>query len=45
MPAPGAERRPNGRSPLAANTVYAVAVDGWPKNAGGADWAFTTGAK
>jgi hypothetical protein len=33
------------KTPLAANTTYAVAVDGWPKDAGGADWMFTTGAK
>jgi hypothetical protein len=33
------------KTPLAANTVYAVAVDGWPKNASGADWTFTTGSK
>jgi hypothetical protein len=31
--------------PLAANTTYTVAVDGWPKNDAGTDWQFTTGAK
>lgn len=30
---------------LAPNTTYTVAVDGWPKDSGGADWTFTTGAK
>jgi hypothetical protein len=29
--------------PLAANTVYTVAVDGWPKDDPGTDWQFTTG--
>lgn len=29
--------------PLAANTTYTVAVDGWPKNDAGTDWQFTTG--
>jgi hypothetical protein len=33
------------KTPLAANTVYAVAVDDWPKDARGADWTFTTGSK
>lgn len=33
------------KTPLAANTLYTVAVDGWPKDAGGTDWTFTTGAK
>jgi hypothetical protein len=33
------------KTPLLANTTYAVAVDGWPRDAGGADWTFTTGAK
>jgi hypothetical protein len=30
---------------LAANATYTVAVDGWPKDAAGTDWTFTTGAK
>jgi hypothetical protein len=30
---------------LAPNATYAVAVDGWPADARGADWTFTTGAK
>lgn len=29
--------------PLAANTTYTVAVDGWVKEDAGADWQFTTG--
>jgi hypothetical protein len=29
--------------PLAANTIYTVAVDGWPKDDAGGDWQFTTG--
>jgi hypothetical protein len=31
------------KAPLAANTTYTVAVDGWPKDCAGADWSFTTG--
>jgi hypothetical protein len=30
---------------LAPSTTYTVAVDGWPKDSGGADWTFTTGPK
>ncbi len=33
------------KTPLAANTTYTVAVDGWPKGLTAADWTFTTGAK